>query len=156
MERSGIDTLPVLPQPDKTIGGSSLTPDLQAANFACSSRIALPASHCIRRGGVIFFVDFVQHPGAVGLRLVSDMASRLPAAAMRPLRTGSITRPSPRQVRWLATPVHPVTQDATSSRGPTAMVFLNMGGPSTTDEVGDFLSRLFVRVAHLPHGWSCC
>lgn len=24
------------------------------------------------------------------------------------------------------------------------MVFLNMGGPSTTDEVGDFLSRLFV------------
>lgn len=27
------------------------------------------------------------------------------------------------------------------------MVFLNMGGPSTTDEVGDFLSRLFVRSA---------
>jgi len=26
----------------------------------------------------------------------------------------------------------------------TAVVFLNMGGPSTTDEVGDFLSRLFV------------
>jgi protoheme ferro-lyase len=25
------------------------------------------------------------------------------------------------------------------------MVFMNMGGPSTTDEVGDFLSRLFVR-----------
>lgn len=25
------------------------------------------------------------------------------------------------------------------------MVFLNMGGPSTVDEVGDFLSRLFVR-----------
>lgn len=25
------------------------------------------------------------------------------------------------------------------------MVFLNMGGPSTTDEVQDFLSRLFVR-----------
>ena len=24
------------------------------------------------------------------------------------------------------------------------MVFMNMGGPSTTDEVGDFLSRLFV------------
>lgn len=38
----------------------------------------------------------------------------------------------------------PVTQDATSSKGPTAMVFMNMGGPSTTDEVGDFLSRLFV------------
>jgi len=38
----------------------------------------------------------------------------------------------------------PVTQDATSSKGPTAIVFMNMGGPSTTDEVGDFLSRLFV------------
>ncbi|KAJ6130731.1 Ferrochelatase [Penicillium capsulatum] len=43
----------------------------------------------------------------------------------------------------LATVVPPVTQDATSSKGPTAMVFLNMGGPSTTDEVEDFLSRLF-------------
>jgi ferrochelatase len=28
------------------------------------------------------------------------------------------------------------------------MVFMNMGGPSTTDEVGDFLSRLFVRHHH--------
>lgn len=43
-----------------------------------------------------------------------------------------------------ATAVPPVTQDATSSKGPTAMVFLNMGGPSTTGEVEDFLSRLFV------------
>lgn len=39
----------------------------------------------------------------------------------------------------------PVAQDSTGSKGPTAMVFLNMGGPSTTDDVGDFLSRLFVR-----------
>ena len=38
----------------------------------------------------------------------------------------------------------PVTQDATGSKGPTAIVFMNMGGPSTTDEVGSFLSRLFV------------
>ncbi|KAF2085280.1 ferrochelatase-domain-containing protein [Saccharata proteae CBS 121410] len=37
----------------------------------------------------------------------------------------------------------PVTQDETGSKGPTAMVFMNMGGPSTTDEVGTFLSRLF-------------
>ena len=44
----------------------------------------------------------------------------------------------------LATAVTPVTQDATGSKGPTAMVFLNMGGPSTTGEVEDFLSRLFV------------
>lgn len=32
----------------------------------------------------------------------------------------------------------------------TAVVFLNMGGPSTTDEVGDFLTRLFVRTP-IPH-----
>lgn len=43
----------------------------------------------------------------------------------------------------MATVAPPVTQDSTSKRGPTAMVFMNMGGPATTDEVGDFLSRLF-------------
>lgn len=45
----------------------------------------------------------------------------------------------------MASVAPPVTQSATGSKGPTAMVFLNMGGPSTTDQVGDFLSRLFVR-----------
>src|SRR3569833_866336 len=40
--------------------------------------------------------------------------------------------------------VPPVPQNATGSKGPTAIVFLNMGGPSTVDEVGDFLRRLFV------------
>lgn len=58
------------------------------------------------------------------------------------------------QLRSFATPVPPVTQDATSSKGPTAMVFMNMGGPSTTDEVGDFLSRLFVRTAPAALGLS--
>lgn len=48
--------------------------------------------------------------------------------------------------RTMATVVPPVTQDSTGAKGPTAMVFMNMGGPSTTDEVGDFLSRLFVRL----------
>jgi|SRR6266496_1686820 ferrochelatase len=46
----------------------------------------------------------------------------------------------------MATVVPPVTQDSANSKGPTAMVFLNMGGPSTTDDVGDYLSRLFVCV----------
>lgn len=55
------------------------------------------------------------------------------------------SKPSRHQMRSMATVVPPVTQDATSSKGPTAMVFMNMGGPSTTDEVGDFLSKLFVR-----------
>ncbi|KAH6635352.1 hypothetical protein B0J18DRAFT_392360 [Chaetomium sp. MPI-SDFR-AT-0129] len=68
------------------------------------------------------------------------MALRFPAA-VRPLRAFGLPKPSVQQVRRLATPVPPVTQN--SSGGPTAMVFLNMGGPSTTDEVGDFLSRLF-------------
>jgi hypothetical protein len=49
------------------------------------------------------------------------------------------------QSRSFATPAPPVTQNATSSKGPTAMVFMNMGGPQTTDDVGNFLSRLFVR-----------
>lgn len=55
--------------------------------------------------------------------------------------------PSWQQSKGMATVVPPVTQDHTSRRGPTAMVFMNMGGPATTDEVGDFLSRLFVRSA---------
>lgn len=56
------------------------------------------------------------------------------------------------QSRSFATPVPPVTQDATGSKGPTAMVFMNMGGPSKTDEVGDFLSRLFADGDLIPLG----
>lgn len=59
------------------------------------------------------------------------------------------------QARYLATPVPPVTQGATGSKGPTAMVFMNMGGPSTTDEVGDFLSRLFVRFPGIATFYTC-
>lgn len=59
------------------------------------------------------------------------------------------TKPSPlwlpHTYRSMATVVPPVTQDSTSAKGPTAMVFMNMGGPSTTEEVGSFLNRLFVR-----------
>ncbi|KAI9879037.1 MAG: ferrochelatase hem15 [Pleopsidium flavum] len=56
------------------------------------------------------------------------------------------------QKQSMATVLHPVTQDATSSKGPTAMVFMNMGGPSTTNEVGDFLSRLFADGDLIPLG----
>ncbi|KAI1462044.1 ferrochelatase-domain-containing protein [Annulohypoxylon moriforme] len=56
------------------------------------------------------------------------------------------------QTRSFAMPVPPVTQNATGSRGPTAMVFLNMGGPSTLNEVGDFLSRLFADGDLIPLG----
>lgn len=56
------------------------------------------------------------------------------------------------QKRLLATVAPPVMQDGTGSKGPTAMVFLNMGGPSTTGEVGDFLSRLFADGDLIPLG----
>ena len=52
--------------------------------------------------------------------------------------------PTTLQARNMAAVIPPVMQDSTGSKGPTAIVFMNMGGPSTTDEVGDFLSRLFV------------
>ncbi|KAL1842897.1 hypothetical protein VTJ49DRAFT_3914 [Mycothermus thermophilus] len=77
------------------------------------------------------------------------MALRL-SSALRPLRPLATTKPSTQQVRWLAAHVPPVTQN---SRGPgTAMVFLNMGGPGTVDEVGDFLSRLFSDADLIPLG----
>ncbi|KAI9794130.1 MAG: ferrochelatase hem15 [Piccolia ochrophora] len=43
-------------------------------------------------------------------------------------------------------------QHKAGSKGPTAMVFMNMGGPSTTDEVGTFLSRLFADGDLIPLG----
>lgn len=52
----------------------------------------------------------------------------------------------------MATTAPPVTQNSQGAKGPTAMVFMNMGGPSTTDEVGDFLSRLFADGDLIPLG----
>lgn len=52
----------------------------------------------------------------------------------------------------MATAAPPVTQNSVGKRGPTAMVFMNMGGPATTDEVGDFLSRLFSDADLIPLG----
>lgn len=81
-------------------------------------------------------------------KLPESFARGLTSANLSPAASPFAT---PRRIRsharTLASHAPPVTQDATGSRGPTAMVFLNMGGPSTTAEVGDFLSRLFVRAA---------
>ncbi|KAI0539316.1 hypothetical protein GGR58DRAFT_465246 [Xylaria digitata] len=60
-----------------------------------------------------------------------------------PMRASWPARDIASQTRTFATPVPPVTQNAAGSKGPTAMVFLNMGGPSTVNEVEDFLKRLF-------------
>ncbi|KAK3390443.1 ferrochelatase mitochondrial precursor [Podospora didyma] len=82
-------------------------------------------------------------------------AAANPASAIRPLRSLGIARNVPQQqLRWLATPTSspPVTRNATGSKGPTAIVFLNMGGPATTDDVGDFLSRLFADGDLIPLG----
>ncbi|KAK3318469.1 ferrochelatase mitochondrial precursor [Apodospora peruviana] len=80
-------------------------------------------------------------------------AAATPTASARPLLFSlASSRHPPRQLRLLATPAHPVTQNNAGSKGPTAMVFLNMGGPSTVDEVGDFLSRLFADGDLIPLG----
>jgi len=80
--------------------------------------------------------------------LINKMSSRLSASLTRRASPANISKLSSTNAtpwRGLATPAaHPVTQNATGSKGPTAMVFMNMGGPSTVDEVGGFLSNLFV------------
>ncbi|KAJ5495119.1 Ferrochelatase [Penicillium diatomitis] len=91
------------------------------------------------------------------------MSFRGPFAIPRRVWTSastSVLRPMPRsclgfashQRCGMATVVPPVTQDTTGSKGPTAMVFLNMGGPSTTNEVEDFLGRLFADGDLIPLG----
>ncbi|KAI2635533.1 hypothetical protein GGS21DRAFT_539110 [Xylaria nigripes] len=65
------------------------------------------------------------------------------AVACAPIRASLATRHITSQTRTFATPLSPATQNSAGSKGPTAMVFLNMGGPSTVDEVEDFLKRLF-------------
>ncbi|KAJ5907047.1 Ferrochelatase [Penicillium subrubescens] len=72
-------------------------------------------------------------------------------SAMRPMPRSCLAFGS-NQRYGMATAVPPVTQDATGSKGPTAMVFLNMGGPSTTAEVEDFLGRLFADADLIPLG----
>jgi len=72
------------------------------------------------------------------------MSLRTPLGLSRRALPGQIAKYAASQQQSMATVVPPVTQDNTGSKGPTAMVFMNMGGPSTTAEVGDFLSRLFV------------
>jgi len=75
-----------------------------------------------------------------GTRTYRDLLTRsIPSLALRKAE----------QKSNMATVAPPVTQNSMSSKGPTAMVFMNMGGPAKTDDVGDFLSRLFV--SSIPH-----
>ncbi|RFU27408.1 hypothetical protein B7463_g8942, partial [Scytalidium lignicola] len=95
----------------------------------------------------------------MALRNPTSLLTRRASAAVVSKCTGqqlpapaSWHRNSALQLRSFATPVPPVRQDSTSRKGPTAMVFMNMGGPSTTDEVEDFLSRLFADGDLIPLG----
>lgn len=83
---------------------------------------------------------------------ITRLTKRASQRKLTHLTSSSASILRPLQSRGFATPVPPVTQNATSSRGPTAMVFMNMGGPSTTAEVGDFLSRLFADADLIPLG----
>lgn len=100
----------------------------------------------VRAGKTIAYLNTMalRNPISRNLRSLSH------SSLVRPSVCSGCRQPWPFQglTRTMASVTHPVTQDATSSKGPTAMVFMNMGGPSTTDEVGDFLSRLFVRHEH--------
>ncbi|KAI5276674.1 ferrochelatase [Aureobasidium subglaciale] len=80
------------------------------------------------------------------------MALRTPLGLSRRALPAQITKYAASQQQSMATVVPPVTQDNTGSKGPTAMVFMNMGGPSTTAEVGNFLSRLFADGDLIPLG----
>ncbi|KAI6088829.1 ferrochelatase-domain-containing protein [Hypoxylon rubiginosum] len=82
-------------------------------------------------------------------RIAASTAVATPSSSSAGLR---LARIGAFQTRSFATPVPPVTQNAAGSKGPTAMVFLNMGGPSTVDEVGNFLSRLFADGDLIPLG----
>jgi ferrochelatase len=82
---------------------------------------------------------------------LSQLSRRVSQATTSKLTSNPSTLWQP-QSRSFATPVPPVTQDATSSRGPTAMVFMNMGGPSKTSDTFDFLSRLFADKDLIPLG----
>jgi ferrochelatase len=77
------------------------------------------------------------------LTQVTKRASHAQISQLTAASTSSLWRQRKSLATAAAAP--PVTQDSTSAKGPTAMVFMNMGGPSTTNEVQDFLSRLFVR-----------
>ncbi|KAH3956218.1 ferrochelatase [Parastagonospora nodorum] len=85
------------------------------------------------------------------------MALRTPLARAANRATSTVSTPAfsaySLQFRRGNATVAPVKQDvATGSKGPTAMVFMNMGGPSTTDEVHGFLSMLFADKDLIPLG----
>jgi len=58
----------------------------------------------------------------------------------------------PQTVRQVWQPNRHLATTSPAKSGPTAILFLNMGGPSTLPEVGPFLSRLFADADLIPLG----
>jgi ferrochelatase len=77
------------------------------------------------------------------LRRLTPSLSRAGRTALQPAQKTRALATLTSTSAPFASAAPPVTQDATSRRGPTAMVLMNMGGPAALDQVGDFLSRLF-------------
>lgn len=77
-----------------------------------------------------------QAPAAARRSFSSKSAAGATAAATA-TRASSAAPLAPAATRPLA------TLASGAARPPTAVLLMNMGGPSTLDEVGDFLSRLF-------------
>ncbi|TGZ85474.1 ferrochelatase [Ascodesmis nigricans] len=82
------------------------------------------------------------------------MSFRPAALASRRILAPSFFTPSSVSLRTLATATSSSTTTTTSKDGNpgTALVFLNMGGPSTIPEVHSFLSRLFADGDLIPLG----
>jgi len=103
-------------------------------NIGCLATLLLPYI----RSTEVPFLSFTYIPMA--LRTPLTRAAR--RATSTATATPALSAYSAQWRRGNAT-VAPVTQSTGPKKG-TAMVFMNMGGPSTTDEVGSFLSALFV------------
>jgi ferrochelatase len=58
-------------------------------------------------------------------------------------------RAQPGHLQQLQRQLSTKTETKVAKNGPTAVVFMNMGGPGNQGEVRDFLHRLFVRLSLL-------
>lgn len=119
---------------ERALIGRSLRSGVNWNNIGCLA--TLLSSHI--RSTEVLVLSFTHIPMA--LRTPLTRAAR--RATSTATATPAFTAYSAQWRRGNAT-VAPVTQSTGPKKG-TAMVFMNMGGPSTTDEVGGFLSALFV------------
>lgn len=121
--------------------GQSFQSSVHLNNIGCLATLLLPYI----RSTEVIFLSCTYIPMA--LRTPLTRAAR--RATSTATATPALSAYSAQWRRGNAT-VAPVTQSTGPKKG-TAMVFMNMGGPSTTDEVGGFLSALFVSCTRRHH-----